>query len=541
MKKEGRKYIKKTNIFRKPLKKNLSLLRKHIYNYKLEIILSALIIVIIFLSSLLYPNLYLNEANNNDVSVNVDNSNNSEKNIDDYLADIKKDEISDSEANNDVLSEDDIHLNLPENEEEQDEKEQDEEVETAEDLEDFSDAFINSFGDNFSSDVYLNLEKTNMYLDDVSTALTFKPLYNFSKLGSCSGDGISCDFKKNIKILDYGMEACTRNGNDCLKVINEELYYNGRAVTLPNEIRSQDIISLTVGALDTKLLLGAVLANGEDEDGLVYFFNGSTFENIIAKDSKYTIASKYQRQGGRIGFGGSDDNFLIIYSGYNGQVFQVRNGEIIDITNMFGLRVMNKGFMPQIIKSGSGVNSTWYVCSLDKENPKLIKLWQNGSKYIQGSLDLTYKIFTTSALYDNFNHCYLSNNDDRKLYLTFNNKNSLDIWQFQDNGFDNSHDYSAISSDIINKEGLVAKNAIIKEIDLSVREKTYTSNIEDYGALYLSTNNINWQKVTVNEFLYFEENTSDLYWRLDLKKGDQYFSPWFDSISPLNYLSFEKN
>jgi hypothetical protein len=578
MNKERKRILKKINILKKQLKKNLSLLNKHIYNYKLEILLSVLVMLIIFLISLIYPNSYIAQEGgdyNNTFSEDIsssDSNDNVKQSLDDYLASVEADRADDSEyysdedlrkevgdnegdnlsddinAGNDDLensdsdSADDISVEADENEE------------IKEDLSDFSSTFVNSFGDSFSSSAFLNREKTNMYLDDISTALVFDPLYDFSRLGSCGGDQGSCDFEKDIRILDYGMEACIDKTSDCLKVINEGLYYNGREIALPLEIRGEEIISLTLGALDTKFLLGAVLAEEEDEYALVYSFDGSSFTNVINKNSKYHISSKYQRQGGIIGFGGSDDNYLIVYAGYRGQAFQVYNGEIIDISHMFGLRVTNRGFMPQILQSGSGNDSTWYICSLDKSNPKFIKLWQNNTKYIQGSLDLSYDIYSSSDLYDNFDYCYLSESDNTKVYLSFetNSSNSLDIWQFKDNGFDNSHDYSVVSVDILDMAGYVAKNAVVKDIGLSVSEKKYTNNIDDYGTLYLSSNNINhssgsgsnndvndkynWTSVEVGRSLRFEEPSVDIYWRLDLKSRDNYFSPWLDHINRLNYL-----
>jgi hypothetical protein len=285
-----------------------------------------------------------------------------------------------------------------------------------------------------------------------------------------------------------------------------------------------------------------VLAQDEDEYGLVYSFDGSDFLNIISNTSNYNIRSKYQRQGGRIGFGGSDDNYIIFYAGYSAKAFQVIGDEIVDISQMFGLRVTNKGFIPQILQSGSGNDSTWYICSLDKDNPKFIKLWQNNTNYIQGSLDLSSDIYTSSNLYDNFDYCYLSNNEDKKVYLSFRSNNansnlkSLNIWQFKDNGFDNSYDYKVVSADILGKDNYVASNAVIKEIGLSANEKRYSNNINDFGSLYLSTDNNDWQRVDVGQRVFFDENTKNLYWRLDLSSADNYFSPWLDHVNRLDYL-----
>jgi hypothetical protein len=536
MNKKRKKIIKKTNSFKKQLKTNLSLLKKHVYNYKLEISLSVLILLIIFLISLLYPNSYVSEKSSD--TADLYSASNANHSIDDYLSvveirdgdieyfdddDFKKEE----EARDDI----DVGINEDTRVDEDNEINEDNIIDTS---------FVNSFGDSFSSGAFLNKEETNMYLDDISTALTFEPLYDFSRVGSCEGK--DCNFKRDISILDYGMEACLRDTNNCLKVINESIYYNGKEIELPEKIRREDLISLSVGALESKFLLGAVLAQDEDEYGLVYSFDGSDFLNIISNTSNYNIRSKYQRQGGRIGFGGSDDNYIIFYAGYSAKAFQVIGDEIVDISQMFGLRVTNKGFIPQILQSGSGNDSTWYICSLDKDNPKFIKLWQNNTNYIQGSLDLSSDIYTSSNLYDNFDYCYLSNNEDKKVYLSFRSNNansnlkSLNIWQFKDNGFDNSYDYKVVSADILGKDNYVASNAVIKEIGLSANEKRYSNNINDFGSLYLSTDNNDWQRVDVGQRVFFDENTKNLYWRLDLSSADNYFSPWLDHVNRLDYL-----
>jgi hypothetical protein len=540
--KKKKKIISKQ--LRKKIRKLFNILNKHILNYKLEIALSSLAMLIIFLIFFLFPNFYNLDNYNISSFENNNTSNTNENDIDKFIANI--DDLNDendinNNDNSNNLNSDDNRKDLS-NEDILNNDEKDNASDYSDDSKELSStSFINSFGDSFSSSAFLNREATNMHLDDISTALTFEPLYDFSKLGTCSGS--ECEFNKKVKVFDYGMEACLSGSREnCLKLVNNDLYFNGKALSLPEDIKRGKIISLSVGALDSKFLLGAVLAESADEYGLVYSFDGKDFESIISKNSSNNISSKYHRQGGKIGFGGNDDNFLILYAGYRGQAFQVYNNEIIDISHMFGLRVVNKGFMPLILKSGKAEDSTWYVCSLDKDNPKFIKLWQNNTNYIQGSLDLSSDIYTSSNLYDNFDYCYLSNNEDKKVYLSFRSNNansnlkSLNIWQFKDNGFDNSYDYKVVSADILGKDNYVASNAVIKEIGLSANEKRYSNNINDFGSLYLSTDNNDWQRVDVGQRVFFDENTKNLYWRLDLSSADNYFSPWLDHVNRLDYL-----
>jgi hypothetical protein len=52
----------------------------------------------------------------------------------------------------------------------------------------------------------------------------------------------------------------------------------------------------------------------------------------------------------------------------------------------------------------------------------------------------------------------------------------------------------------------------------------------------LSSDSTNWDSTKLGRVLRFEEPVSDLYWRLDLKARDNYFSPWLDSLNRLNYF-----
>ena len=103
MNKERKRILKKINILKKQLKKNLSLLKKHVYKYKLEILLSVLVMLIIFLISLIYPNSYIAQEGgdyNNTFSEDIsssDSNDNVKQSLDDYLASVEADRADDSE------------------------------------------------------------------------------------------------------------------------------------------------------------------------------------------------------------------------------------------------------------------------------------------------------------------------------------------------------------------------------------------------------------------------------------------------------------
>ena len=409
--------------------------------------------------------------------------------------------------------------------------------------------FANSFGDNFSGSTYLNMDLTDMYLDVLATGLTFTPLYNFTKVKDCSEP--NCGLENKLEIDGDNMKICLDKG--CLETRNNDLIYNNSVVNLPKEVENKNILSLTIGGLDSKWLVGIIIGDSYNEAGFVYYFDGNKLTPLITDTTLYKIEPKYNKQGGKIGFGGSDFNFLIVYGGYNGVAFHVYNNEITDISNFFGLRVTNKGFWPQVLRLGDGENTAWYVCSLDDDKSKFVKLWQNDTLQIQGVIDLTDKIFSNNSLRQQA-RCYLSDNTNEVFLIADSisseyvlpnqavEEASLDyqLWKFEDRGFDNSHDYMTISKDLIRKEGVDVVSAIVQELGLSIEENNssrgYMTDFMDKASMYLSNDNEVWQEVEIKQALIFPSLSNQLYWRLELVKGDNSdYSPWLDNINQLNY------
>lgn len=396
---------------------------------------------------------------------------------------------------------------------------------------------ISSFGDNFSSGVYLDKTKTNMYLDDIVTSLTFQPLHEFKKVKDCEdGDIVSCLPVSNMKTPSIS-KACL--GNNCLEILNNRVYFNNKNLSLPKELRGENILRMSVGSLDNVWLLGVVVGESYDEAGLVFKFDGSNFSTLISRDTDTKILPEYDRLGGYIGFGGEDDNFLILYAGYRGIAYQVKDDSFYDISHFFGLRVTDFSFIPQILKTREGDESTWYVGSLTANKPKIIKLWQNGTSSIKGAIDLSSLIFKDNNLRKDISYSFLPFTKEKSLYII----SSGSLFIFNDLGFDNSHSYRAVSVNILNDNYRSVSSATIKDLKISDRQEnlSYVSNFSenDNIEIYLSNQTGKWEKVSYRENYYFlNSNGEELFWKIDFKNrvGDKYYSPWFDSFNQFNYV-----
>jgi len=393
---------------------------------------------------------------------------------------------------------------------------------------------ISSFGDNFSNSFYLNLEDTNMFLDEIITALTFQPRYEFKKIKDCQSVN-TCLPISDIEIPSI-VKACLEG--ECLEIRGNSLYFKNKKIALPSELSRENILRMSVGKLETKWLLGVVVGESYDEAGLVFEFNGISFSTLISRETKYRISPKYNRLGSYIGFGGEDDNFLIVYGGYHGIAYQFKDNNFYNLSQFFGFRVTNPSFIPQVVKTKEGNYSTWYVGSLTASKPKIIKLWQNGSETIKGALDFSDLVFTDNNLREGISYIFLPFEKEKSLHVISDGS----LYVFSDLGFDNSHIYQAVSKNIYSRKQGNVPSAVAKDLQVSSKQKEsdYISNFSssDEISIYLANREGKWEEVNYRENYYFSKKQGDgLYWKLVFKNNleDNYFSPWFDSFNKLNY------
>lgn len=384
-----------------------------------------------------------------------------------------------------------------------------------------------SFTDLFSGVGWLNQEETTAYHDRIVTAITFPPRFEWKridKLNVPDSDIARIGFRRT----DGSDARCI--GKECLVQKDGKLYfvpesflpsYNNLKyqVSFPEEERN--IVQVSIGSLENKWLVGTVEQQAGEYVGRVYFFNNGRFENLFSDGAAFR--SRYQ---GRIGFGGDDDDFLVIYGGYEGQAYHVRDGlERKDISRFFGIRVMDDGFEPVVIKMGKGRNSVWYVGSNTAGTPKLLKLFQNGTDEIAGAVDLTKSLFPGGV--------------ERASFYPFGKTGVLraevkDVegesrfWEFTDRGFEKTEAKKVVSVNINNYPAEV-RYASIGRTELS----------EEGGKIsfYISNNGRDWTRVSEGEEIKFsDEHGRHLLWRAELEpNGDDEKAPFLDTLQ-IKYL-----
>lgn len=384
-------------------------------------------------------------------------------------------------------------------------------------------------GDLFSSTAHIDLEKTDMFLDERTTAFIFPPLYSWQKLRDCPE------------------EDCGLANNSLVYIENNPELTTAQKIAqlprpLPTEVANREIIQVASEQLASRTVVSFVVQEGDEERGLVYFLENGRYQPLITDATNEQIITKYGRGGGRITVGGEDDNFLILYIGYEGKAFHYQAGKFVNVSRFFGLRVANEGFVPAIIKQGAKENSVWYVVSLSSNKPKLIKLWQNGTNSLVGSYDIS----------DNFS-AWLRENNLTPLAFSHEKKDAgfsllaqgllgQELWNFQDEGFDNTKKRTVVSVNLNKKEAFV-RQAYIRSFGLALGdnlENGYEKKFSTSAQVYLGDSLTHFLPAAFGETINFSGLNQELYWKIELApRRDNSYSPWLDHFNDLQYSLYK--
>ena len=350
----------------------------------------------------------------------------------------------------------------------------------------------------------IDTAKTTMRLDKNVNALTFEPVYSLTAAKDCPDDYCGALKKSDSPLTSSG----------------GQIYYKGNQLSLPQELAGKKILNFTFSQLNSKWVVGAIFNDGGQEVGYAYLFDGQKLNPLITDKIGPKIRTQYGHDGGRISAGGSDNQFVILYVGYEGIGYLYNDGSWQDISTYFGLRVIAGGFTPQIILSGSGKNATWYVCSNDAAKAKLVKLWQNGTDNIQGAVDLS------GSLTDGQLVCRLKSNRELNIY------SQKKAYVFKDKGFDTSKSYLYESLNLSDYVGKAIQTVRLSSYVINARPDSYN--------LSISADGTNWQTDQGCDVDLSAANSETFYVKGDFKSGEASYSPWFGGIKLISYTAKDK-
>ena len=390
------------------------------------------------------------------------------------------------------------------------------------------DLIHSTFYDLFSGVGWLNQEASTLYRDSVVSAFVFPPKFDWQKIENQSSM-VNGQLSFVERQPDGSDTRCL--GSRCLRQKDLNLYFQNQPLNLPADLADKNLINISIGGLDTVWLLGAVVQNDNNYDGLVFIFNGTGFMK-----ADLSFSSPYK---GVIGFGGSDDDWLAVYGAYQGQAVRVRGTDIKNISSFFNIRVMNGGFEPAVVRSinencelsaeggfasGGKIENcaAWYIFGLPPSQPKLLKLFQNRTADIVGAVDLTSSIVSEGIR--SFSFSSISGESRELAAKVFKNSGASEFWRFRDLGFDKSKVLEAVSVNVNSYGNSETRKATISEVDLD-------SNGGQVD-FYLSNNGVNWMKTGVGEEVEFSESHNHLlFWRVVFSPSSEpETSVFFDRI-----------
>lgn len=383
---------------------------------------------------------------------------------------------------------------------------------------------LHIFGDNFFNLSNIDESQTDLFWDNKVTAFTFPPLYEAQKKKDCAA--ADCGLSRDE--VDPS-SLCLKAG--CLRKQGTKLFFNDKALQLPPPLRSQDLSSVTIFSIGNAWLIGAVSGEAATEHGWVYRFDGLSYSPLLTDTTAYQINPDFGRGNGRIAFGGSADDFLVLYSGYDGKAFRFRGQKIEDLSKFFGLRVTEGGFRAQIFKTGSGPERIFYICSLTENKAKIIKLWSGDDAQTAGALDFSSlpqaNIFRPESIL-----CALSDEDNKKMSVAVRKDGVYSLWVLQDQGFDNSRARQVTSVNLNQAAGKIVERAVAANLELETKKDSAAAS-----KLYLANNKDKFEETAPYVWHDFTSSGTELYWRIiSYPASDHYYSPWFNHLSRLDYL-----
>lgn len=376
-----------------------------------------------------------------------------------------------------------------------------------------------SFSDSFTDLIYIDLQNSDLFWAENVGAFTLPPVYSLTKQSDCAN--LDCGLSRAE--IDP-ISLCLTNG--CLrKSEDNKLFFKDRVLLLPPELEGEVIRELTIFALKAKWLIGIVTGVATQERAWVYSFDGLAFSPLITDSSDHQIYSRYRRGGGKVFFGGDDNDFLILYPAYDAAAFRWRNNNIEDISRFFDLQVLAASFSAQIFKLREKGETNYYICGLSEHRPLLMKIWSQDEESSGGALDFSPLYFKNNFQAEQI-LCARSNVNS--LAIAARKGGSQELWNFTDLGFDHSKVRQVRSVNLQSRE-VAVKAAVIADMEIIANGSDYSFSLSNKANNFQAINPYLWH--------YFEEENDEIYWQLTIQPGENnYRSPWFSHVNRLDYL-----
>ncbi|MFA5886353.1 MAG: hypothetical protein WC863_01080 [Patescibacteria group bacterium] len=376
-----------------------------------------------------------------------------------------------------------------------------------------------SFSEYFIGTDQVDWSRTTLYRDHKAVAIFFAPDFSWSKADQALVDKFQDSYQDshlNSAEGNYYDKRCLKK--DCLEVKNLDLFYKGQTLVRPPELAKREVVAVSLGTIGENWLVGFTLKKDNKYQGLVFYFDGHKFSrlNIPEFNSDYS---------GLFGFGGVKNDFLVVYGAYKGEAYRVRPNQTKDISRFFEIKVMTKGFKPEIIRAFNGKDIHWYVYSATLSRPWLIKLWQNGTPEIVGEavFDNFFSFTSESAIFK-----LVESNLSETILLAKVKENNQEIWQvFRDRGFKNENPAELISAPIARFDAApfiiekIARSSLSIDSPSSALVKLWFSSDGDVWRQLSSTDNLNFITPVTRKF--FLQVTFP-------KFKDKFYSPFLEAV-----------
>lgn len=370
-----------------------------------------------------------------------------------------------------------------------------------------------SFSDIFSGTAWIDEQSTTLYHDRTSGAFLFPPNFVWTR----ADDGIV------LMEMEKGVpweQICV--GEKCLIIRAQSLFLKSdgkeTVVSYPGA-NGPNIVQVAAAPLSSEWLVGVMRREGENYLTKIFRYNGTDFRNVFLDGRDAFVSSKKSF----LGLGGSDNEWMALWSGYEGHALRSRfGGEPEDISSYFGIRLMNDGFLPHIVRVAGRESVNWYMWGVSEGNPRMIKLLEMLDGEIGGAVNFTPLLFDelTTKIIPRF----LPTSEGVPTFLIRIDKREggAEWKKFQDYGFRSDVSRSVVSKNIKTGGG-VTRSTLVSPLRLFSGGSEVKFDV--------STDGNKWISVPQSTEVVFDGSDTGLYWRATFEEGNNTrITPFFEGI-----------